>query len=646
MTDQQPPYPDQPHPSENQPQPPSGPPLEQPPAGWQPGPPPQQNPWQPGYGAAPGQPEYGAQPGYGGQPEYGGQPGYAGPPPQGPGYAGPPPTGEQPTGNLPPQPYGQQPTAGLPAQPGYDQPDYGQPGYNQPGYPQQGYGQQPAYNQPGFNQPGYGQQPAYNGPPPMTPGGPVGPGPDYLAGPQPTPRRRRRGLIIASAAVVVALGVSGGTYAVLAGNQSGKGHADVAAQYIPSDSVAVMSANLDPGSSQTVQVLKFFRKFPQIAQRSTGDSISDGLIKPLFDSARGVDFNTDIKPWLGDHLSFAAEPQQGKLHPVVAIETTDVTKARTELAKFTKGQSDVGFVFRDKYAIISDSTQAAQYASNQGKRLGLKGSGQYASDIKALPSDSVLNAWVNVQAAQKFAQDVPGAPPMSSFNVAGRLAFGLRFEDSTADLQFRLITTKNAKPATSMGQKVAALPNDTSFALGVTDVDQDLAQSWPALQQLINRSNPYALERIEQQTGLNLPGDLETLAGSRTVVAMGSDTSKVGLESTTKDPGAAATVAKKLASNSNSPAVVKQTSDGVVMATNDGWANALQQGGALGDQDGYKRAVPDASDARIVLYGDVSKLAASQRQQLPAEAKAFKAFGLTVSAKGNVATAHLRIVLN
>src|SRR5262249_53139742 len=109
---------------------------------------------------------------------------------------------------------------------------------------------------------------------------------------------------------------------------------------------------------------------------------------------------------------------------------------------------------------------------------------------------------------------------------------------------------------------------------------------------------------------------------------------------------AAATVAKKLAANTHSPAIVKQTSDGVVMATNGSYANELQQGGSLGDQDGYKRAVPDAAGAQVVLYGDISKLAGSQRQHLPADAKAFKAFGLTVSTHGNVATAHLRIVLN
>jgi hypothetical protein len=434
---------------------------------------------------------------------------------------------------------------------------------------------------------------------------------------------------------------------VLANKDGGKGKADLAAQYIPSDSIAVMSANLSPGGSETVEALKFFRKFPEIAQRSTGDSISTGLIKPLFDNTAGVDYGTDIEPWLGDNISIAVEPQGGRAHPVVAIQVKDVGKARTTLTKYTKGQSDIGFVFRDKYAIISDSTSAAQHASNQAKNSSIRGSGDYNTDIKALPSDSVLNAWVNVKQGLKYGQSVGmQTNGVDTAKLPGRFAFGLRFQDSTADLQFRAIGTPQISNSSPMGEKVGALPNDTSLAVGLTDGDKIVANAWPELQQLINSADPYQLQQFEAKTGLTLPGDLETLVGSRTVIAMGSSTNKVGIVSTTKDPQQAAAVAQKLGANSHSPISVKQTSDGVVMATSDDYAAALQKGGSLGDQDAFKRAVPDAAGASFVMYGDISKLASSESDKLPANARTFKAFGLTASSKGNVATAHLRLVLN
>jgi hypothetical protein len=550
-----------------------------------------------------------------GQPQYGPPGPWQGPPPGDPPQYGPPPQQQ------PPQ-YGQQ-----------------QPTYNGP--PPQ-YGQQPQYGPP----PQYGQQqPIYNGPPPMAPGGPVPPGQDYLSGLNAPPRRRRRGLIIASAAVVVALGVSGGAYAILAGNQSGKGKADVAAKYIPRDSIAAMSANLSPGGSETVEVLKFFRKFPAIASRSTGSTISDGLIKPLFDDARGVDYNTDIKPWLGSHISMAAEPQNGSIHPVAAIEVTNEDKAKTALTKYLRGQSDVGWVFHDGYAIISDSTSHAQYAASHIGGSGLKGAGNYSSDIKDVPSDSVLNAWVDIKAGLRYGQSQGMMPKLPMANLPDRMAIGLRFENSTADLIYRTIGGKVTNSKTLMGPKVGALPNDTSFAMGITDGNTILANSWPSLAQFINETNPYVLQNFQDRTGLSLPGDLETLAGSRTIVAVGSDTNKVGFESTTNDPDKAVQVASKLNEGSDQPAVVRKTNDGVLVASTQDWANALQQGGSLGQQDAFKRAVPDAAKANIVMYGDITKLAGSQAERLPADAQVFKAFGLTVTADSSGATAHLRLVL-
>jgi uncharacterized protein DUF3352 len=555
----------------------------------------------------PGGPEPGP-----GQPPYG-QPGpWQGPPPGNQPQYGPPP-------QQPPQQYGQQP------------PQYGPP-------PQQ-YGQQQPYPQQPY------QQPTYSGPPPMTPGGPVPPGPDYLSGLNAPPRRRRRGLIIASAAVVVALGVSGGAYALLAGNESGKGKADVAAKYVPRDSIAAVSANLNPGGNESLEVLKFFRKFPEIAARSTGNTISDGLIKPLFDTAPGVDYNTDIKPWLGSHISMAAEPQHGSMHPVAAIEITDQDKARTALTKYLRGQSDVGWVFHDSYAIISDSTADAQYAASHIDGSGLKGSGNYSSDIKDVPSDSVLNAWIDIKAALRYGQSQHIMPNVPMANLPDRMAIGLRFENSTADLIYRAVGGKVTTSKTLMGPKVGALPNDTSFAMGITDGNTILANMWPSLAQFINQTNPYALQDFQDKTGLSLPGDLETLAGSRTIVAVGTDTDNVGFESTTNDPDKASQVATKLNETSDQPAVVRKTNDGVLVASNQNWANALQQGGSLGQQDAFKRAVPDAAKANIVMYGDITKLTGSQAERLPADARAFEAFGLTVTADSNGATAHLRLVL-
>lgn len=135
-----------------------------------------------------------------------------------------------------------------------------------------------------------------------------------------------------------------------------------------------------------------------------------------------------------------------------------------------------------------------------------------------------------------------------------------------------------------------------------------------------------SVAQFEQSTGLALPEDLETLFGSGVVLAMngtGLDPSleqsgdlssvNVGLRLSGDSATQTAVLDKLDAALNDSGAALtlarQNVEDGVVVATNPAYARALSTDTSLGDQDVFKKAVPDAIYADSAVYLNLDQTA-------------------------------------
>ncbi len=452
-------------------------------------------------------------------------------------------------------------------------------------------------------------------------------------------------MIITAVAVVAALAIGGGAYAVVASLSSGT---DEAARHLPADTLAVASINLDPGGGQSVAALKFLRHFPSIAAHSSGLTLGDGLLRPVFErSGSGVNFDRDVKPWIGDHLALAADPQSGKIHPVAAIQATDAGAAKAGLARLAHDQNRFGYVVSNGYAIISDSPAAAQRASTDASQSALGGTGTYSSDVAALPAGAIATGWVDIHAALTFARNTgaTGSGQVQTARLPSRIAMSVRFDTSVADVQVKAFGTSGLQGG-DVGSIVSRLPQNTAIAIGASHLDSDIRSLYSVLTKGLGARAAGPLTSFQTQTGLALPGDLAALVGSQTVFALGGpNLSSLGLLTSTADPAQAAAAAAKINSTlTGGGLIVRQTAHGLVIASSDQYAAALQHGGSLGAQRLYRTAVPDAGRAAAVVYLDLGRILAKQGTASP-DVKALKAFGLTASVDGGTATLRMRLVV-
>ena len=130
---------------------------------------------------------------------------------------------------------------------------------------------------------------------------------------------------------------------------------------------------------------------------------------------------------------------------------------------------------------------------------------------------------------------------------------------------------------------------------------------------------------FEQELGLTLPDDLETLLGESLTLVIGSKNLEmiptltgpadltnldVGL-SLVSEPAKAKDLADRLVTlvgQLDVQLTATQTDDGAAIATNGHAAEALSGGGDLGDDATFKAAVPDADRAFGSIYVDISSI--------------------------------------
>lgn len=383
-------------------------------------------------------------------------------------------------------------------------------------------------------------------------------------------RRGRRTAIVALVALVVSAVLGGGAFAVYTVFFDG---GPQPAEVLPTSTVAMLSIDLDPSAGQKIEALKTIRKFPQLKE-DLGLDPSDDLRKFFVEEAIGcdeVDFDADVKPWVGKRAAVAAVDLGGdEPVPVLALQITDQEKADVGFEKLVEcAEEDLGYIVGTEYLIASDSAEHAQAVLASGEQKSLADDAKYQKWTDEAGDAGVVNFYLAKRAADYLIDGLEslseellgfggaGAFDEESFDEGGGfagesapraadedcsdaledpfaalkdqlgdfdgLAGTVRFAGGGMELSVAAGGFAQLGSTESVGDEIGALPADTTLAAGFA-VPENYAED--LVEQLscgVEAGGPDLVAEIEEGAGVELPEDLTTLLGSALTLSVGGD---------------------------------------------------------------------------------------------------------------------------
>lgn len=481
-------------------------------------------------------------------------------------------------------------------------------------------------------------------------------------------RNTRRTAIIAVVALVVAVVLGGGAFAVYKVFFAG---GPQPAEVLPNSTIAVLTVDLNPSAGQKIAAIKAIRKFPAL-KKSLGLQSQDDLRKFIFDKAvedsdcTDLSFEADVKPWVGKRAAIAAVDLGGKTPvPAIALQISDEAKARSgfeAISKCADFGSDFGFAVGKDYLIASDSTEHAKTILAEGEKSPLSEDAAYKKWTDEAGDQGVLNFYVAKKASDYLAQGLdelsksitgglPGSASMSSSgdgygSFSGEsapratdgcsddplsaikdqlkgfqgLAGTVRFADGGMELSVATQGISQIASSATVGDKISTLPSDTAIALGI-GIPKDYASKLvDSFRCGAGASGDDVVSQAEQETGLTLPGDLQTLLGSALTLSVGNDAPAdlAGIEDPSDVPlglvvhGDAERIKALIAkiedtvgySLSDIKIGMKSSGSRLVLSPSESYAGSLLSNGSLGSSSSFKDAVPDAKRDTGIFYID------------------------------------------
>jgi hypothetical protein len=353
-----------------------------------------------------------------------------------------------------------------------------------------------------------------------------------IAGP---PRRHRRlAPVITSVVVVLAIILAGGGFTAYKLLASKGGQPD---KWAPANSLAYVKIDLDPSASAKVAAWEFERKFPDAPKIASADQLKDGLLESVFaaDTADQINYDTDIKPWLGDRLAIAVYPDAlGKPAVIGILEVKDAAKARAGIEKLNAASSDgdtVGFSIQDGYAILGQDQASVDAAIAAARKSNITSNHNFSSDLAQLKGDRVVTAWWDMGATVKtLSASLPaeargllssgsltGLPDASDL---GRVVMGVRVQPSYVEVEGRVLGSKttDASKAFANGDArgtLGDLPGGTVMGVALANPEQLIKTELATLSTgLLGTSLQSELDQAGAELGIKLPDDAENLLGS------------------------------------------------------------------------------------------------------------------------------------
>ncbi len=427
---------------------------------------------------------------------------------------------------------------------------------------------------------------------------------------EPTGGRRTRFIIIGAAVgVVVALaGVAAFAWQKLDGG--GTQPHDV----LPASVVAYARVDADPSASQKIALLRLIRKFPELAKEIGIKDVDQDVRKLLLEDAAkscDLDYEDDIKPWIGNRLGVAYDADLET--PIVAVQVSNEGKARTGINKLADcggPGAGTGITFLDGYAIVTPKKGDAAKAATAATKKPLSDNATYTKDVDALGDEGVFSAWADLKGVATIDElsGFLGPDAENIFAGATTAAVTLRATSSSLELASIGHTGKAAEKVKTTD--IGDLPADTALAFSISGFGDQAAEQFESgfIDELQGEGLDDDLASFEKEFGLKVPEDIKTLFGDGLTLAVGGRNLEtlpmmsgpqdlaqldVGLKLTT-DPVKGADLAKRLvdlAAEVGFTLISTPVADGVVISTNTQAADAFASGGDLGKSENYRKAI-------------------------------------------------------
>lgn len=486
--------------------------------------------------------------------------------------------------------------------------------------------------------------------------------PDYLeAGGGPAePRqgggRGRRIALVGGGAAVIAL-VGGGVWAWNFWFSQGPQPSEA----LPADTLAYVALDLDPTGEQQIEAVEALRKFEVLTDEFDFDlGARDDIKKWIFERVQDeddvcpeLDYDDDLKDWLGDRFAFAVVEVDGEPAPVAVVQVKDADEAADGVERLIDcglGDSDAsGWAVEGDWMVLAETEEMATDVLDAGKDSPLSEDEDYRELTEAAGDAGVLTLYAAPEAGSALV-DAFGTEILeemaqlggvvgedfseqlrASLEGFGGAAGSLRFDDGDLELEFVTgefrgdLAEVTAFQATEIGDLVGRLPEASAgaFAVGIPDgyVDSILEMVRPIIEAESGMSFDDAIAELEAVSGLEIPDDVDTLLGDAVAVVADSDIDADDLESegpsalraailVQGDPGEIEQVLDKIRGQMGPDAAFLQSAadgDLIAIGPNRDYLEEVVSGGDLGDDQVFEKVVPEGDDSTVVLYVDFDR---------------------------------------
>ena len=280
---------------------------------------------------------------------------------------------------------------------------------------------------------------------------------------------------------------------------------DMAARLAPADSAVYVNVYLRPSAGQQMNLAELIGRFPGFADEATLDDKVDQLVQNLL-ADTGIDYRTQVKPWLGDQLALVVAPGEAdplEARPVIIAEVKDPEAAQTAVADLV-GEGGAAFTGRTyegvELQVSADTTYAlvgemmvigpdeagveAVVDVHNGVADALADRDDFASTMADMPSDHLAAAFLDLAA---IAASADADETLDSVSTAGAVLVaetdGLRLSGTAPFSSDE--ATPSSRASFALGGEPSSLvdwmPADTVAEVVVFGLRQALEEAEAAL---------------------------------------------------------------------------------------------------------------------------------------------------------------------
>jgi len=310
--------------------------------------------------------------------------------------------------------------------------------------------------------------------------------------------------------------------------------------------------DLDPAAGQKLAAYRLSRRFPHSGVGTDqGAVVADLLRGATGRTDTGIDFDRDVRPWLGSRAALAAVATGNSSEPAATVAVVAYTDGDAMVAALDRVRSEggvtgsLGYRYRDGYVLIGKDQATVDAVFTAAGTRSMSGGGTFAGDVAALGGDQIGVAWADLGAlyrALPAADRTDAAKALGGRALGGRYVVGLHVTDSSVEVSGRGFDLQVPPGYASLGTAptggalVGGLPADGVAVVSVTGLGASVRALWDALPDDGLGDDTGGLSG---DLGIHLSDDLVGLFGSQTAVWVGADGRSGGLLARTPDSAVA-----------------------------------------------------------------------------------------------------------